>query len=264
MQQTRLRLSENDARKLIEENHQYYFEILRNAAKSYGKRFPKLPEIEISDAVYNACGQYNPATNVCKYSLPYAVYAGEHYKEIVAHEVSHAFTDYFENSPPAHGKTFLFLLRDICGFKTATAFHSYPPRIVREVSETLAAMRGGYVNERPLGFRHGSLAAARNSFNVVRSNTTLNTDETSMKQIFELLRKNPATRLELSADGNAVKVLAFADSEINGERLRFSQTREIPFQQMQFASIELIVPAVEDLVEDLQHSIEGYRAEHER
>lgn len=256
------KLSENDARRLIEENHHYFYDVLRQAAKIYGKKFPGVPEIQISDAVYNACGQYNPATNVCKYSLPYAVYAGESYREIVAHEVTHAFTGYFENSSPMHGKTFLYLLRDVCGFKSADAFHRYSPRIVREVSETLAAMRGGYVNERSLGVRHGSLAAARNSLDVVRSRTLENEKLDDMKQFLDMLRSNPEIRIEFSNEDKGLVTLVYAFAEVNGERLKFSQTQTHSTTVFGHAA-DLIFPAIEDMIEDLQRSIEGYKAEHE-
>lgn len=136
-----MRFSVEQAEKFIRQEHSRYYERLQEFCKTFGVPCRlELPRIEIVDSVYTHCGQYSPIQNLCIYSNPFCIYAGEDYAETVAHEVCHAFQLVIKPACSAHGKTFLWLLRDVCGFPNAGAYHSYP---VAEVERLAQALKGG-------------------------------------------------------------------------------------------------------------------------
>lgn len=140
------RFTEFEAREFIAAQHIRYYDILRNQTVTMGFRVRPIPAIHIVDATFVACGQYNPVENRCTYSLPYAVYCGDEYRETVAHEVCHAFQRVVNRNDYAHGPTFFWLLRDVCKFRKAIATHSYPLVEVDRIAQELREMRGGISN----------------------------------------------------------------------------------------------------------------------
>lgn len=153
-----MRFTVEQAEAFIRTEHERYYLTLRDFCKrmSVPCRL-ELPRVEIVDSVYVHCGQYSPNENLCSYSIPFCVYAGERYAETVAHEVCHAFQPIVKPACSAHGKTFLWLLRDICKFPQADAFHYWP---VAEVERLAQQLKTGRVINDALPIRGRSSLAA--------------------------------------------------------------------------------------------------------
>jgi len=146
--QTIHKYTEAEARQYIAVQHAKYWDTLQRFCREYtAYKPPAIPSYRIVDSVFPHCGQYNPNTNTCQYSLAYCVYEGENYRETVAHELCHAMHHRIYKSKPAHGSDFLWLLRDICKFPDAQATHTLPINVVEQIGNELVEMRGGLAND---------------------------------------------------------------------------------------------------------------------
>ncbi len=110
--------------------HSEYFERLLSQVGNICKTRPVLPKVQYRDSVFSACGTFNYEDNVTTYSVPYLLCHCREYEEIVAHEVCHCFHYAIWGRHNPHGKNFLYLLRDVCGFTSATPYHSFSPLAV--------------------------------------------------------------------------------------------------------------------------------------
>lgn len=142
------KFSEADARRYIAVQHATYWDLLSRFCREYTHYAPPIvPSYQIVDSVFRHCGQFDPNANVCQYSIAYCVYEGEAYNETVAHELCHAMHCKVYKSKPAHGKDFLFLIRDICKFPKAQTTHNIPIGPVEQIANELIAARGGLRND---------------------------------------------------------------------------------------------------------------------
>lgn len=142
------------ALKYIKEQHQLYYDRLQafclKLALGQKHKVPPMPEYTVVDCVFERCGQYDTRKHTLQYSLPYCVYVGEEYHEVVAHEMAHAFqrSTRFGDFNTAHGSTFLWMLCEARLQKLTPEMpnvitHDYPVRIVDRLAEELKAERGG-------------------------------------------------------------------------------------------------------------------------
>jgi hypothetical protein len=148
MAQSLHKFTEQQAERFIHEQHQKYYELLRERLLAFGNNVAiELPSIAIVDSAFRTCGQYRRTENLCTYSLPYCVFDGTGYYTTIAHEVCHAFQYTINSVAAAHGNEFKWLIRE-CGLPNPEQeiYHSYPIGIVLQVSEELKALRGGTSN----------------------------------------------------------------------------------------------------------------------
>lgn len=140
------RMTEQQARQFIKEQHNYYYGRLDEFLRKLELKRPELPTYQSVDCVFRHCGQYNPRKHEVQYSIPYCVYLGEEYAETIAHEMSHAFQRSVKRDDPAHGTTFLWLLAE-CGIdvsdKRKAIYHTYPVLTIDRLAEQLKEERGG-------------------------------------------------------------------------------------------------------------------------
>jgi predicted SprT family Zn-dependent metalloprotease len=84
--------------------------------KSDRLRWPTA-QIFLGHPKQNLGGQYRPRPHVCRYAICYALTAGDAFREVVAHEVCHAFQrDTFSGKQRWHGEHFHYLM-EVCGYR---------------------------------------------------------------------------------------------------------------------------------------------------
>ena len=79
---------------------------------------PRWPSAQIflGHPKQNLGGQYRPRAHVCRYAICYALTAGDAFREVVAHEVSHAFQrQTYTGAQRWHGEHFNYLM-EVCGY----------------------------------------------------------------------------------------------------------------------------------------------------
>ena len=79
---------------------------------------PRWPtaQIFLGHPKQNLGGQYRTRPHVCRYAICYALTAGEAFREVVAHEVCHAFQRAtFKGRQRWHGEHFHYLM-EVCGY----------------------------------------------------------------------------------------------------------------------------------------------------
>lgn len=150
------------AYKYIKEQHQLYYDRLKDFCRIAGIRAPGFPFYTVVDCVFRHCGQYDPRKHTLQYSLPYCVYVGEEYHEVVAHEMAHAFqrATRFGDCNNSHGSTFVWMLSEarqqqLNPNMPNVIAHDYPVAVVDRLAEELKAERGGsdHITMQPVRFK---------------------------------------------------------------------------------------------------------------
>lgn len=122
----------------IAEWHEHYCLRLRRFAANCGSGvIVTPPTFEIQAGRGRKAGVYYPETNKCVYFAAYFGQPGLDYEKTVAHEVCHSFAKQLMPESAWHGEFFLFLLRVVCGFRSASIRHNYDVASAKRLEEAL-------------------------------------------------------------------------------------------------------------------------------
>lgn len=121
--------------KKIEEAHDYWCQWIRQRLERVVHHVPT-PSIIITNDAYKWAGVYLHKSHTCKYSLPYAIVAGDKYDETIAHEVCHAFQFKLQPNSIKHGDLFFFLFHNVCEM-SRNQFHEYDVKKAKKVAALL-------------------------------------------------------------------------------------------------------------------------------
>lgn len=113
---------------LTDRHHFWYDHLAKWYERSGLKTPPPIPELVLNTRPIRRAGRFSVKAHRCEYTLIYCVVHGEKNDETVAHEMCHAFQQYAMPGCEWHGEFFFFLLRVVCGFKTATKYHDMKPK----------------------------------------------------------------------------------------------------------------------------------------
>lgn len=121
------------------ELHRKYCRKLASFARNWGHGSLDIgqPDIEFKVSGTKVGGKYSSAKHCCIYMLDYMAVVDDEYEETIAHEVCHAYQQMILPSSKWHGDFFLFLLRNVCGFKEAGIRHTHPVGKIKVVAEYL-------------------------------------------------------------------------------------------------------------------------------
>lgn len=131
----------DDACLWIVERHKHWCDYLQRWVESqvpvYNGRPIEIPALEIRATASKSAGMYRSATHTCRVSLPYHLLYPQHTDETIAHEVVHSYQRRALPGCQWHGDMFLFMLRQVCGFRNAKTKHSMNVHRAKKVGELL-------------------------------------------------------------------------------------------------------------------------------
>lgn len=125
-------------RYVIERHHYWQSRLTAHAADSGVILKPATATLVLAGNKW--CGRYKPVEHDCVYSVSYAMLYRENFDETMAHEVVHAAQRQLLPGCTFHGEFFLYLLRTVCGFKSAGFYHGYDRKAAKQLGQLLTLM----------------------------------------------------------------------------------------------------------------------------
>lgn len=101
------------------------------------EKLTKRPKLRLVINSAKWAGRYGPLQHTCWIDLAYGFLPENHIEETIAHEACHAYQRYLGIKTKWHGEMFYFMLRNVCGFKTATAKHHMNVKAVKVIAQVL-------------------------------------------------------------------------------------------------------------------------------
>lgn len=112
----------DDHTKRIVDMYVHWYGTLCDRTQGFGEP-PTCPKLEVLYSACRAAGRYYPGAHKVQIMLPYAILFPHSTEETVVHELAHAFCKKLMPTSRWHGDFFLFMMRNIAGFKDADAKH---------------------------------------------------------------------------------------------------------------------------------------------